>query len=108
MSEPDSDPASHAAAALARQMLVWLDEGRRVAWAVVMSGSNHALSPPGQTMAVVEDGAAAGSLSRGCIEDSVIRQALRAIEDGEQRILAYTVTDEVARREAGLGAGGGL
>ncbi|MEI7607636.1 MAG: XdhC family protein, partial [Rhodospirillaceae bacterium] len=86
MSEPDSDPSRHAAA-VARQMLAWLDEGRRVAWAVVMSGSNHALSPPGRAMAVVEEGAgaAAGSLSRGCIEDSVIRQALRAIEDGEQR-----------------------
>ncbi len=88
------------------QALRWLDEGRRVAVASVMAVSGGPFPPPGSLFAVAEGGGAAGSVSGGCIEDSVVRQALRAIEDGEQRELVYTVTDAVARSEAGLAAGG--
>jgi len=84
----------------------WLDAGRRVAVAIVMTTGGAGFPPPGSMLAVAEDGGAAGSVSGGCIEESVVRQALRAIGDGEQRVLAYTVTDDMARREAGLAAGG--
>ena len=94
----DNDPLAVA--------LRWLAAGRRVAVASVMSTSGGPFPPSGSLLAVAEDGSIAGSVSGGCIEDSVARQALRAIADGEQRVLAYTVTDAVARAEAGLAAGG--
>ena len=99
MSEAVSESgASSAGDAVLGETLRWLAAGRRVAVATVMSCSGGPFPPPGSLLAVAEGG--------GCVEDSVARQALRAIGDGEQRVLAYTVTDEVARAEAGLAAGG--
>jgi len=105
MSEAESESAP-AGAIAPTEALRWLAARRRVALATVMTASGGPFPPPGSLLAVAEGGDAVGSVSGGCIEDSVARQALRAIEDGEQRVLAYTVTDTVARAEAGLPAGG--
>ncbi|MEI6560206.1 MAG: XdhC family protein [Rhodospirillaceae bacterium] len=88
------------------QALRWLDAGRRVALAMVMTAWDGAACAAGSVLVVAENGDAAGSVSRGCIEESVIGQALRAIADGEQRLLTYCVADAVAREQAGLEGGG--
>ncbi len=88
------------------QAVGWLESGRRVALVAVMSSWHGAFT--GNLLVVAEDGASAGSLSGGCVEGSAAPQALRAIEDGEQRLLSYAVTDGVAMREAGLTGGGSL
>ncbi len=86
------------------QAVRWLDAGRRVALAGVMASWHEGFC--GRSLAVDETGVSFGTLSGGCVEDSVLAQALRAIRDGEQRLLGYSVTDEVAQRQASLECGG--
>lgn len=85
----------------------WLDEGRRVALATVIRAWDSAPRPVGSQLAVDQAGTMAGSVSGGCVEASVVNQALRALEDGEPRLLAYGVTDEMAW-EVGVPCGGRL
>ena len=99
MSEPHSDSDGLGRA------LGWLDAGRRVAVATVTASWEGAPRRPGSLLALAEGGGVAGSVSDGCVEESVVRQGLRAIEDGEQRLLAYTIADDIAR-QAGLAGGG--
>jgi xanthine/CO dehydrogenase XdhC/CoxF family maturation factor len=52
-------------------------------------------------------GAMVGSVSGGCIEGAVVREALDAIADGKPRLLDFGVTNEQAW-EVGLACGGKL
>ena len=83
----------------------WLDQGRGVAVATVIRTWGSSPRPVGSVLAVDAAGAMAGSVSGGCIESSVVHQALQVIEDGEPRRLGYGVTDEMAW-EVGLPCGG--
>ncbi len=46
-----------------------------------------------------------GSVSGGCIEAAVVREALATLADGQPRLLEYGVTSEMAW-EVGLACGG--
>jgi xanthine/CO dehydrogenase XdhC/CoxF family maturation factor len=46
-----------------------------------------------------------GSVSGGCIEGALVREALESIKDGKTRLLEYGVTDDRAW-EVGLACGG--
>jgi xanthine/CO dehydrogenase XdhC/CoxF family maturation factor len=46
-----------------------------------------------------------GSVSGGCIEGAVVKEALDAIKDGKPRLLDFGVTDEKAW-DVGLACGG--
>lgn len=83
----------------------WLDEGKRVAVATVVSTWGSSPRPVGSRMAVDQDGRMAGSVSGGCIEGAVVHEALKAMEDGEPRMLDFGVSDEMAW-EVGLACGG--
>ena len=52
-----------------------------------------------------ERGEVAGSVSGGCVEPAVIREALEAIRDGKPRLLEYGVADDLAWK-VGLACGG--
>ena len=56
-------------------------------------------------LAVDGDGAMLGSVSGGCIEGAVVREALDVMAEGRPRVLDFGVSDEQAW-EVGLACGG--
>ncbi len=82
--------------------LRWLGAGRRVAVGTVMTATGEASHRPGCVFVVAEDGSLAG-VEAG---DFLVAEALRAIEDGEQRILVRTVAAGVAGHRGGREPGG--
>jgi xanthine/CO dehydrogenase XdhC/CoxF family maturation factor len=83
----------------------WKAEGRKVALATVVTtwGSNP--RPAGSMLAVDSKTQFCGSVSGGCIEGAVIREAMDVIEDGKPRLLDFGVTDTQAW-DVGLACGG--
>ena len=57
----------------------WLEEGRRVALATVVSTLGSSPRPTGSQLLVDGDGAFIGSVSGGCIEGAVVGEALEVI-----------------------------
>ncbi|MBM3585569.1 MAG: XdhC family protein [Alphaproteobacteria bacterium] len=94
---PDDDVLGRAAA--------WRREGRDVALATVIGTWGSSPRPVGSQLAVDGTGAFVGSVSGGCIEGAVVREALAAIGDGRQRTLEFGVSNEQAW-EVGLACGG--
>lgn len=88
-----------------RRAAAWSDGGLGVAIATVVSTWGSAPRRAGSHLAVNERGELAGSVSGGCIEGAVAKEALEAIRDGRPRLLEYGVTDERAW-EVGLACGG--
>ena len=87
--------------------LEWKQAGRDVAVATVTSTWGSSPRPAGSQLVVDETGAMIGSVSGGCIEGAVVREALEAIADGKPRLLDFGVTNEQAW-EVGLACGGKL
>ena len=87
--------------------LSWKEAGRDVALATVTSTWGSSPRPAGSQLVVDGDGAMVGSVSGGCIEGAVVREALEAIADGKPRLLDFGVTNEQAW-EVGLACGGKL
>lgn len=58
-------------------------------------------------MVIAEDGRFEGSVSGGCVEAAVIRDALEVIGDGTSRLLTFGVANEEAWA-VGLTCGGTL
>lgn len=73
----------------------WLAQGRRVALATVVQTSGSAPRQGGSHMAVRDDGAFAGSVSAGCVENAVIELALAVIGDGKNRSAQFGMSDGV-------------
>ncbi len=87
------------------QAAAWSRGGRGVALATVVSTWGSAPRPAGSHLAVNERGEFVGSVSGGCVEPAVIREALEAIRDGKPRLLEYGVSHDRAW-EVGLACGG--
>jgi xanthine dehydrogenase accessory factor len=83
----------------------WLDGHHKVALATVTRTWGSAPRPAGSQMAVRDDGAFTGSVSGGCVEGAVIREAQAALNDGKARNLKFGVSDEDAWA-VGLACGG--
>jgi xanthine/CO dehydrogenase XdhC/CoxF family maturation factor len=83
----------------------WKDEGRGVALATVTLTWGSSPRPVGSQLVVDQDGNMMGSVSGGCIEGAVVREAVDAIRDGKPRLLDFGVTDEQAW-DVGLACGG--
>ena len=79
--------------------------GRGVALATVVTTWGSSPRPVGSQLVVDEAGRFAGSVSGGCIEGAVIREAVDAISTGRPRLLDFGVTNEQAW-EVGLACGG--
>jgi len=88
-----------------RQASVWHSAGKGVALATVVGTWGSSPRPVGSQLAVDESGAFVGSVSGGCIEGAVVKEALGAIADGAPRTLEFGVTNEQAW-EVGLACGG--
>ncbi len=87
------------------QAAAWAERGLGVALATVVSTWGSAPRPPGSQLAVNDRGEFVGSVSGGCIEGAVVREALESIRDGKTRLLDYGVTHDRAW-EVGLACGG--
>ena len=83
----------------------WLEEGRKVALATVISTWGSSPRPVGSQLAVDEAGNMTGSVSGGCIEGSVVEEALRVMAGAPAKLLEYGVSDEDAW-VVGLACGG--
>lgn len=82
----------------------WRDAGRGVALATVVT--TWALPRPvGSQLAVDQGGRMIGSVSGGCIEGAVVKEAQEVIADGKPRLLDFGVSNEQAW-EVGLACGG--
>ena len=73
----------------------WLAEGHGVALATVVKTTGSAPRQGGSHIAVREDGAFAGSVSAGCVENAVIELALAALRDGQNRTASFGISDGV-------------
>jgi xanthine/CO dehydrogenase XdhC/CoxF family maturation factor len=83
----------------------WRADGKGVALATVVSTWGSSPRPTGSKLVLEEGGGFIGSVSGGCVEGAVIEEGLKAIKDGEPRLLSFGVTDERAW-EVGLACGG--
>jgi len=83
----------------------WQGDGRRVAIATVVERRGSAPRDPGASLAVNELGEIAGSVTGGCVEPSVIREAQEVLNGGPARLREYGIADDTAF-EVGLACGG--
>lgn len=83
----------------------WKDEGRGVALATVVETWGSAPRPVGSHLVIDADGNFEGSVSGGCVEGSVVAEAVDVIGSGKAKMLEFGVADETAWR-VGLSCGG--
>lgn len=83
----------------------WLAEGRKVAIATVVKTWGSSPRPVGSRLVVDGEGAMVGSVSGGCIEGAVIKEAFDVMVGGAPRLLDFGVSDEQAW-DVGLACGG--
>lgn len=83
----------------------WRAQGRQAALATVVSTWGSSPRPVGSQLGIDGDGNLVGSVSGGCIEGAVAKEALDAMRDGEPRMLEFGVSNEQAW-EVGLACGG--
>lgn len=88
-----------------RQLMTWADAGQSTALATVVETWGSSPCPAGSKMAVNGKAAFAGSVSGGCIETSVVSEALEIIRDGGFEVLRYGISNEQGAA-AGLACGG--
>ena len=89
------------------QAAAWRANGRGVAVATVIATWGSSPRPVGSQLAVDADGEMIGSVSGGCIEGAVVREAQEVIAGGPPRLLDFGITNEQAW-DVGLGCGGKL
>ena len=85
----------------------WRREGKGVALATVTATWGSSPRPSGSQLVVSTDGKMLGSVSGGCIEGAVFREAQEVIADGKPRLLDFGITNEQAW-EVCLACGGKL
>jgi xanthine dehydrogenase accessory factor len=91
-----------------RQVVSWRSAGHRVVMGTVTRTWGSAPRPVGSVVAVRDDGAIAGSVSGGCIEDDLIaRVKAQALSAEKPEVVRYGVSGDEAAR-FGLPCGGTL
>src|SRR3954468_14754366 len=83
----------------------WAADGRRGVVATVVERQGWAPRDAGASLAVNERGEVAGSVTGGCVEPAVIREAHEVLAGGEARLCRYGIADDDAF-EVGLSCGG--
>ncbi|MEM7445385.1 MAG: XdhC family protein [Pseudomonadota bacterium] len=85
----------------------WHAAGRKVALATVVSTWGSSPRPAGSSLLIDREGNMMGSVSGGCVEGAVVREAQEVIDTGEVKLIDYGVSNEQAW-EVGLACGGSL
>jgi xanthine dehydrogenase accessory factor len=83
----------------------WVNAGEPFALATVVRTWRSAPRPVGSSLAVSAESEMLGSVSGGCVEKSVIREALGVLENNVPKLVNYGVSDDEAW-EVGLSCGG--
>jgi xanthine/CO dehydrogenase XdhC/CoxF family maturation factor len=83
----------------------WRREGREVALATVVETWGSSPRPAGSQLLVDGQGHMLGSVSGGCIEGAVVKEAREIMAGAEPRLLEFGVSNEQAW-EVGLACGG--
>ena len=83
----------------------WHAQGRRAAIATVVERRGSAPRDAGASLALNDAGEIAGSVTGGCVEPSVIREAQEVLDGGAARLREYGIADDDAF-EVGLACGG--
>ncbi|SNB62963.1 predicted sulfurylase small subunit, molybdopterin cytosine dinucleotide biosynthesis [Arboricoccus pini] len=83
----------------------WKANGRKVAIATVIETWGSSPRRPGSHLIIDDAGNMVGSVSGGCIEGAVVREALDIMEGAPSKLLEFGVSDEQAW-EVGLACGG--
>ena len=83
----------------------WKAAGHGVALATVVKTWGSSPRPAGSHLVVRDDGFFLGSVSGGCVEGTVIEEALGVMKTGLSKVLEFSVTNERAW-EVGLACGG--
>jgi xanthine dehydrogenase accessory factor len=83
----------------------WHAEGRRAAVATVVERRGSAPRDPGASLALSDRGEIAGSVTGGCVEPAVLREAEEVLAGGASRLREYGISDDAAF-EVGLACGG--
>jgi xanthine/CO dehydrogenase XdhC/CoxF family maturation factor len=89
------------------QVAAWQRAGRKAALATVVSTWGSSPRPVGSQLGVSEQGEMVGSVSGGCIEGAVVKEALEVMAGAPPRLIDYGVSNEQAW-EVGLACGGKL
>jgi xanthine/CO dehydrogenase XdhC/CoxF family maturation factor len=85
----------------------WKASGKGVAVATVIVTWGSSPRPVGSQLGVDDAGNMVGSVSGGCIEGAVVREALEVMGGAAPKLLDYGVSNEQAW-EVGLACGGKL
>jgi xanthine dehydrogenase accessory factor len=83
----------------------WTGEGQAVAVGSVIERIGSAPRDPGAALAVSTSGEVAGSVTGGCVEPAVIREATEVLNGSTGRICRYGLTDDDGF-DVGLSCGG--
>ncbi|MFO1067115.1 MAG: XdhC family protein [Geminicoccaceae bacterium] len=83
----------------------WKAEGRKVAIATVVQTWGSSPRPAGSQLLIDDRGNMLGSVSGGCIEGAVVKEANAIMDGAEPRLLEFGVSNEQAW-EVGLACGG--
>jgi xanthine dehydrogenase accessory factor len=83
----------------------WLAADESIALATVVRAEGSSPRPLGSRMAVTKSGQMVGSVSGGCVEGDVFREAQEVLREEEARRLQYRAVDEDGW-EVGLACGG--
>ncbi len=83
----------------------WVEQGKRVAIATVVSTWGSAPRAVGAKMAVSQDLGISGSVSGGCVEGAVVEASQRVLDRSVSELLHFGVADETAW-DVGLACGG--
>ena len=86
-------------------LIRWLEAGERIALATVVRSQGPSPRPVGSHLAVTASGKMAGSVSGGCVEGAVVREAEEVLQGAPPKRLRYGVVDE-GGWEVGLACGG--
>ena len=90
---------------LLRTAEAWKQEGRKVAIATVVSTWGSSPRQAGSQLVVDDEVRMQGSVSGGCIEGAVIREARECMDGADPKLLAFGVSNEQAW-DVGLACGG--
>jgi len=83
----------------------WVNAGEPFALATVVRTWRSAPRPVGSSLAVSAESEMLGSVSGGCVERGVVREALGVLENNVPKLVNYGVSDDEAW-EVGLSCGG--
>jgi xanthine/CO dehydrogenase XdhC/CoxF family maturation factor len=90
-----------------RALLDWVRAGARAHLVTVVQTWGSSPRPVGSQMAIDADGAIAGSVSGGCIEGAVVKEAREVMAGAAPKLLDFGVSNEQAW-EVGLACGGNV